>query len=71
MKREDIRDAKPSESGFYTIHQVAEHLQVHSNTVAKLIRERKITAVKVAGVWRISQIALDSYINSRTVKAAS
>lgn len=60
-----------TETRFYTIHQVAEQLSVHSNTVAKLIRERQITAVKVAGVWRISQVALDNYINSRTVNARS
>lgn len=54
---------------YFTIKQVAEHLQVHSNTIAKLIRERKITAVKVAGVWRISQIALNAYLENRTVTA--
>jgi len=54
---------------YYTINQIAELLNVHANTVAKLIRERSITAVKVAGVWRVSQIALDKYIDSRTVKA--
>lgn len=54
---------------FYTINELAGLLSVHANTVAKLIRERNITAVKVAGVWRVSQIALDAYLDSRTVKA--
>lgn len=54
---------------FYTINQVAEQLQVHSNTIATLVRQRKITATKVAGVWRISQVALDAYIQSRTTTA--
>lgn len=69
MKKELIRDANTSEPRFYTIKQVAKHLSVHDNTVAKMIRDRQITATKVAGVWRISVVALENYIHSRTVNA--
>lgn len=57
------------EKQFYTVKEVAELFSIHINTVAKLITTRKLTAIKVAGVWRISQVAINSYIEQRTSKA--
>lgn len=69
MQTDNIR--QETQPQFYSIKELADLLSVHSNTVAMMVKERKITAIKVAGVWRISQIALDNYLESRTVKAKS
>lgn len=54
---------------FYTVNEIASVLRVHRNTVEIMIKSRKLTAVKVGGVWRISQVALDSYLNKQTITA--
>jgi excisionase family DNA binding protein len=57
------------EKQFFSVNEVATMLAVHYNTIIKLILSRKLTAVKVAGAWRVSQVALDEYINKNSVKA--
>lgn len=50
---------------YYTIRQVASHLQVTKCTVYKLVQEGKLRAVKVGGQWRIPQSALDAMLGQR------
>lgn len=57
------------EREYYSINEVAEKLHVHYNTIVKLIKTRKLTAVKVAGSWRISGVALLAYLDKYSVKA--
>jgi excisionase family DNA binding protein len=54
---------------FYTLNEIASILKIHRNTVEIMIKSRKLTATKVGGVWRISQVALDSYLNKQTITA--
>lgn len=45
-----------------TVKQVAEHLQVASNTVYRLIRTRRIEAIELGRCsYRIEQSALDAF----------
>lgn len=54
---------------YYSIKEVAQKLNVHYNTVVKLINKRKIAAVKVCSSWRISGLAIDEYLKKHTIKA--
>jgi excisionase family DNA binding protein len=54
---------------FYTLNEISAILRVHRNTVEIMIKSRRLTATKVGGVWRISQIALDSYLDKQTITA--
>lgn len=59
------------EREYFSIKEVAQKLHVHYNTIVKLIKTRKITAVKVAGAWRISGVAIDSYLDRYTINKSS
>ena len=54
---------------FYTIAEVAKCLRVSVDTIERLIKNEKLTAVKVGAQWRIDQEAIDQYTKSRTLKA--
>jgi excisionase family DNA binding protein len=54
---------------FYTVNEIASILRLHRNTIEIIIKSRKLTATKVGGVWRISQVALDAYLNKQTITA--
>lgn len=54
---------------FYTVNEVAAMFKLHRNTIELMIKKRKLTATKVEGVWRISQVAIDSYVNKQTITA--
>ena len=49
---------------FYTVDQVAELLQLNPVTIRRHIEDKKIKAVKVGRVWRISQQQLDEFLKS-------
>lgn len=70
MKKVDMRKASPSIQDSYTITDLALHLGVHRNTVARMIRDREITATKIGRDWRITPEAVAEYKESRTVKAS-
>ncbi|PUZ21775.1 hypothetical protein DCC81_24620 [Chitinophaga parva] len=53
----------------FSPQEVADMWGVHYNTVVKAIKERRLTATKFEGAWRITQVALDAYIQKRTIKA--
>jgi len=44
-------------------------LKVHAATIVREIKDGKITATKVRGQWRFRQDDIDSYLDSRTIKA--
>lgn len=49
-----------------TIEQVAERLQLHSDTIRRYIRENKLPAVRIsATVVRVKQSDLDKFIQDR------
>ena len=45
----------------YTPEEVAEMYGVHVDTIRRLIRERKLIALKLGQQWRITPQALDDY----------
>ena len=48
----------------YTTEQVAIKLQVHPETVRRLIRRNDIGFSKIGNRYRISQDQMDEYLNS-------
>jgi excisionase family DNA binding protein len=46
----------------FTVEQAAKYLQVHEQTVYKLVRSGEITAKKVGKDWRIHRDILDAYV---------
>jgi len=48
----------------YTAEQVATMLQVHHLTVLKLIKQKKLKAVKVGRVYRITEAALNAFLDN-------
>lgn len=48
---------------YYTVRQVAEKANVHTDTVRKLVNSGKLEAVKFGGSLRISESAFNRYID--------
>lgn len=55
-------------NSFYTVEQVAELLQVHWQTVLNYIKSGKLKAVKLGRGYRISQEALNVFIQKQSSK---
>jgi excisionase family DNA binding protein len=55
--------SKAMDTGLLTIQQVMEKLQVSDETIYRYIRSDKLKAVRVGGLWRVSQEALADFIN--------
>ncbi len=47
---------------YYTVKQVAEKANVHTDTVRKLVNSGKLEAVKFGGSVRISETAFNRYV---------
>lgn len=57
------------EREYFSINELSDKLGVHYNTIIKLIKTRKLTAVKIAGAWRVSGVALNAYLDKYSIKA--
>ena len=44
------------------LKQAAEYLQMHYQTMWKLIKDKKIPAKKMGGTWRVKREDLENYI---------
>lgn len=55
-------------NSFYTVEQVAELLQVHWQTVLNYIKGGKLEAMKLGRGYRISQDALNLFIQKQSSK---
>ena len=53
---------------FLTVEEVAKKLQLHPDTVARLLRAGELPGYKVAGSWRISPTELQKYMEQRSNK---
>ena len=53
---------------FYTVQEVADLLQVHWQSVLNYIKRGDLQALKLGKGYRISQEALDKFINNRSTK---
>jgi excisionase family DNA binding protein len=47
------------ESSILTVKEVAEYLRIGQRSVYKLIRERKIPAIRILNKWRVDKVQLD------------
>lgn len=47
---------------YLTVEQVASQLQMHPDTIRDFLRREVLPGKKVGRIWRVSQAALDRYI---------
>lgn len=52
-----------------TVNEAAKILRLNSETVARYIREGKISAVKLGRVWRVEEKDLEEFIRERKREA--
>jgi len=52
-----------------TVNEAAKILRLNSETVARYIREGKISAVKFGRVWRVEEKDLEEFIRERKREA--
>jgi len=50
---------------YYTPEEIADNLKVHLKTVYNWINGNKLKAVKAGHFWRISQSALDEFLQGQ------
>ena len=63
MPEDKDRDLKrPQRTQIMTLKEVAKYLGVHSMTVYRLLKEKKLPGFKVGGQWRTKKEALDNYL---------
>jgi excisionase family DNA binding protein len=59
-----VRRCQPVETDVaMTPEAAAEYLQLHLDTVRRLLRQGKLPGVKVGRQWRISKASLDKYLH--------
>lgn len=52
----------------YTVEEIAKALQLHRNSVIKLIKTKKLQTIKIGKLYRITDIMLERFLNSSGVK---
>lgn len=50
---------------YYSTKEVSEILGIHINTVMNWIKDKRIVAYKIGGVWRINESDLKTFIESQ------
>lgn len=55
-------EKRPQRTQIMTLKEVAKYLGVHSMTVYRLLKERKLPGFKVGGQWRTKKEVLDEYL---------
>ena len=61
-EKDKDRDKKPQRTQIMTLKEVAKYLGVHSMTVYRLLKEKKLPGFKVGGQWRTKKEVLDNYL---------
>ena len=56
------KDKRPQRTQIMTLKEVAKYLGVHSMTVYRLLKEKKLPGFKVGGQWRTKKEVLDNYL---------
>jgi len=56
--------AKSMDEKYFTPREIAEKYRVTSQAVTKWIKQGKLKAVKLGGVWRIPESALQGFLKS-------
>ena len=55
-------EKRPNRTQIMTLKEVAKYLGVHSMTVYRLLKEKKLPGFKVGGQWRTKKEVLDNYL---------
>lgn len=55
-------EKRPQRTQIMTLKEVAKYLGVHSMTVYRLLKEKKLPGFKVGGQWRTKKEVLDGYL---------
>ncbi len=63
-----LEQKRPQRTQIMTLKEVAKYLGVHSMTVYRLLKERKLPGFKVGGQWRTKKEILDNYLISEIDK---
>jgi excisionase family DNA binding protein len=53
---------------FYTVQEVANNLQLHWQSVLNYIKSGQLEAVKLGKGYRISEVALQKFIDDRSTR---
>jgi excisionase family DNA binding protein len=57
-----LEEKRPQRTQIMTLKEVAKYLGVHSMTVYRLLKEKKLPGFKVGGQWRTQKEVLDKYL---------
>ena len=57
-----VEEKRPQRTQIMTLKEVAKYLGVHSMTVYRLLKEKKLPGFKVGGQWRTKKEVLDNYL---------
>ena len=57
-----VEEKRPRRTQIMTLKEVAKYLGVHSMTVYRLLKEKKLPGFKVGGQWRTKKEVLDNYL---------
>ena len=55
-------EKRPQRTQIMTLKEIAKYLGVHSMTVYRLLKEKKLPGFKVGGQWRTKKEVLDGYL---------
>ena len=59
---EEQAQQRPQRTQIMTLKEVAKYLGVHTMTVYRLLKEKKLPGFKVGGQWRTKKEVLDNYL---------
>ncbi len=62
MAEEQQQQPRPQRTQIMTLKEVAKYLGVHTMTVYRLLKEKKLPGFKVGGQWRTKKEVLDNYL---------
>ena len=55
-------EKRPQRTQIMTLKEVAKYLGVHTMTVYRLLKEKKLPGFKVGGQWRTKKEVLDGFL---------
>ena len=62
-------EKRPQRTQIMTLKEVAKYLGVHTMTVYRLLKEKKLPGFKVGGQWRTKKEVLDNFLLKETDKS--
>jgi excisionase family DNA binding protein len=69
--RISLPPTRPTDEGFLTTEEVLDYLQVNLRTVYRLIKTKRIPAVRVGRQWRFKKSDIDAWLEGRGAQSES